>query len=248
MRYKPCIVIPIYNHKNTIAAVIARLSVYETPIFIVDDGSDIATQQVLEQLAQQYSMVHLHRLSNNSGKGAAVICGLLAAEQAGFSHALQIDADGQHDTNDISKFIDCGARHPDDVILGKPVYDASVPKGRLYGRYITHLWVWVETLSFDISDSMCGFRLYPLASTCALIGHANIPKRMDFDTAIAVHLAWAGLKFQNIATHVIYPPDGLSHFNMWRDNVRISKMHAVLVCGMLLRLPSLLWRKLMSAT
>ncbi|HSI38102.1 MAG TPA: glycosyltransferase [Methylotenera sp.] len=242
MNYKPCIIIPIYNHKNTIVTTVERLSVYQYPIFIIDDGSDVATQQVLAMLAEQYA-IHLHRLPNNSGKGAAVMHGILAAYAAGFSHALQIDADGQHDTNDVPRFIQCGSSHPNDVICGKPIYDTSVPKGRLYGRYITHFWVWVETLSFTIKDSMCGFRLYPLAETCALINSTKLPKRMDFDTAIVVRLAWRGVKFQNITTRVIYPPDGLSHFNMWRDNVRISKMHTILTCGMLLRLPLLLWRK-----
>ncbi len=243
MKYQPCIIIPIYNHKATIANTVERLSHYHLNIFIIDDGSDDATQHVLAELVSQYELVHLHRLSSNSGKGAAVVHGMLLAHAAGFTHALQIDADGQHDTNDVPLFIESGAAYPHDVICGQPIYDASIPKGRLYGRYITHFWVWIETLSFAIADSMCGFRMYPLAATYQLINTTNLPRRMDFDTAIAVRLAWQGLTFQNIPTHVIYPPDGLSHFNMCRDNIRISRMHAVLTCGMLLRLPLLLGRK-----
>ena len=169
--------------------------------------------------------------------------GMREAYQAGYSHALQIDADGQHDTADVQQFIEGGMHHPLAIICGQPRYDASVPKGRLYGRYITHFWVRIETLSSVIGDSMCGFRLYPLQSTCNLINSVKLPERMDFDIEILVRLAWRGLVFKNIATKVIYPPDGLSHFNMLRDNIRITKMHTRLCCGMLLRLPLLLWRK-----
>lgn len=244
MIYKPCILIPIYNHKDTIRAMVEKLAGHQLKIFIVDDGSDIATQQVLSALASDYPIVSLHRLAKNGGKGAAVMRGMREAHQAGFSHALQIDADGQHDTQDVQQFIENGNSNPLAIICGQPRYDDSVPKGRLYGRYITHFWVRIETLSSVIGDSMCGFRLYPLVSTCDLINSVKLPERMDFDIEILVRLAWRGLVFKNITTQVIYPPDGLSHFNMLRDNIRITKMHTRLCFGMLLRLPLLLWRKI----
>jgi predicted LPLAT superfamily acyltransferase len=244
MNFLPCVLIPIYNHKDSIRSTLVRLVTHQLPIFIVDDGSDELTQKVLAELATQHSLVRLCRRAKNGGKGAAVMHGMREARQAGFTHALQIDADGQHDTGDVSRFLERGLAHPEALICGKPIYDASVPKGRLYGRYITHFWVWVETLSFAIGDSMCGFRLYPLASTCALIDDVQLPTRMDFDPAILVRLAWRGVQFENIPTRVIYPPDGLSHFNMLRDNLRITKMHTRLTCGMLWRLPMLLWRKI----
>lgn len=244
MSFRPCILIPIYNHKDTIAACVEQLSTYQLSIFIVDDGSDQATQAVLATLASQHALVQLFRLANNEGKGAAVMHGMQQAHLQGYSHALQVDADGQHSLADVGKFLVAGAQEPEAVICGQPIYDASVPKGRLYGRYITHFWVWVETLSFAIADSMCGFRLYPLASSCAVIRSQNIPKRMDFDIAIVVHLAWQGLAFRNIPTPVIYPEGGISHFKMLRDNLNISRTHSKLFFGMLKRLPSLLLRKL----
>ena len=244
MNYQPCILIPIYNHKDTIRTMVEKLAGHQLKIFIVDDGSDVATQQVLSALASDYPIVSLHRLAKNGGKGAAVMRGMREAHQDGFSHALQIDADGQHDTQDVQQFVESGNSNPLAIICGQPRYDASVPKGRLYGRYITHFWVRIETLSSAIGDSMCGFRLYPLASTCDLINSVKLPERMDFDIEILVRLAWRGLAFKHIATQVIYPPDGLSHFNMLRDNVRITKMHTRLFFGMLLRLPLLLWRKI----
>jgi len=161
----------------------------------------------------------------------------------GYSHALQIDADGQHDVRDIPAFLAASVAQPDSVICGCPVYDASVPKGRLYGRYLTHVWVWINTLSFDIKDSMCGFRVYPLEPTVALIDATAIGRRMDFDVEVLVRLYWRGVGVVNQPTHVSYPSDGISHFRVWLDNVLISRMHTQLFFGMLLRLPALLWRK-----
>lgn len=243
MSFKPCLLIPIYNHKDSIHATIERLVPNGLPILVVDDGSDEATQQELAALAASQPLVRLYRLAQNGGKGAAVMHGMRQAHEAGFSHALQIDADGQHDATDVPSFLERGAAFPEAVICGKPVYDGSVPKGRLYGRYLTHFWVWIETLSFAIGDSMCGFRLYPLNAACALIDRVHIPTRMDFDIEIIVRLAWAGLPIENLETRVTYPEDGISHFDMWRDNVRITKMHTRLCFAMLPRVPPLLWRR-----
>jgi hypothetical protein len=133
--------------------------------------------------------------------------------------------------------------YPEAVICGCPVYDASVPKARLYGRYATHVWVWINTLSFDIRDSMCGYRVYPLARTLALIDSVKLGSRMDFDADIIVRLHWRGAQVRNRPTRVTYPADGVSHFRLWHDNLRISRMHTVLFLGMLLRSPMLLARK-----
>lgn len=244
MSLRAAIVIPIYNHKDEIGATLARLIPHGLPIFVVDDGSDEATQTVLAELAGRWSAeVSLLRLPANGGKGAAVMAGLRAAHGAGFTHALQIDADGQHDAADVPRFLAAARAAPDAVVLGRPVYDESVPKARLYGRYLTHVWVWIETLSFAIPDSMCGFRLYPLEPACALIDAVTLPTRMDFDIEILVRLSWRALRFVTIPTRVTYAPGGLSHFDVVRDNVRISKSHTRLVAGMLARLPILLARK-----
>jgi glycosyltransferase involved in cell wall biosynthesis len=242
--FAPCALIPIYNHKDTIARTVQALRAHELPVMIVDDGSDAATRDVLDTLVREVSGVHLLRLPHNQGKGRALTTGLLAAHEAGYTHALQIDADGQHDTTDVPHFLAEARAHPQALICGRAVYDDSVPRARLYGRYVTHFFVWVETLSFAISDSMCGYRLYPLAATRAEIARAPLPARMDFDTEMAVRLAWRGVPMRNLATRVIYPENGLSHFRMLHDNLRISAMHTRLLLGMLPRAPRLLWRRL----
>jgi hypothetical protein len=156
---------------------------------------------------------------------------------------LQVDADGQHEIGDIPRFLAQSAAHPDAVISGCPIYDRSVPALRLYARYLTHVWVWINTLSLDIRDSMCGFRVYPLAPVIALIKRRRVGQRMNFDTEVIVRLFWAGVPVQNLATRVSYPLDGVSHFRAFRDNVLITRMHVSLFFGMLPRIPSLLGRK-----
>jgi glycosyltransferase involved in cell wall biosynthesis len=198
---------------------------------------------VLEVLAGQESgWLTLLNRAENGGKGAAVIDGFNAAKGLGFTHALQIDADGQHNTNDIPRFLEAGRLNPDAMILGQPVFDESVPKIRLYGRRITNLLIAIDTLSLTITDGMCGFRLYPLAAVDKLISTAQIGRRMDFDIDIVVRLYWQGVEAINIPTAVHYPYDGVSHFRLWHDNVMISRTHAQLLFGMLVRIPQLVLR------
>lgn len=229
----PCLLIPCYNHAGPLAAVLARLAEFKLPCLLVDDGSEPIAAAELDALAAQHPWVSLLRHSHNQGKGGAVMTGLRHAHELGFSHALQVDADGQHDLTDLPALLAEARQHPAALVSGRPLYDNSVPKGRLYGRYITHVWVWIETLSFAIKDSMCGFRVYPLASTCALLERVALGRRMDFDTEVMVRLHWAGVPMRFVPTRVIYPVDGRSHFRLFRDNLDISWMHTRLVCRLL---------------
>jgi glycosyltransferase involved in cell wall biosynthesis len=241
--FDPVVVIPVYNHPATIGRIARDVRAFGVPCILVDDGSDSACASVLAAIAENDKAVTLVRLPVNQGKGAAMTAGFREAARQGRTHALQVDADGQHDIADLPRFLSLAREHPDTIICGCPVYDASVPRGRLYGRYATHVWVWINTLSLDIRDSMCGFRVYPLAPVIALLGRVRIGSRMDFDSDIIVRLYWRGVPVLNQPTRVTYPQDGISHFRPWRDNVRISLMHTRLFFGMLWRLPRLLWMK-----
>ncbi|EAO0164620.1 glycosyltransferase family 2 protein [Salmonella enterica] len=240
--FSPCVLIPCYNHGAMMPKVLARLAPFDLPCIIVDDGSDDATRTVLETLVAEQPGVTLLRLAQNAGKGAAVIRGLQAAQQRGFSHAVQVDADGQHAIEDIPQMLALAEHHPKVLISGQPIYDESIPRSRLYGRWVTHIWVWIETLSLELKDSMCGFRVYPVAPTLQLASRVKIGRRMDFDTEVMVRLYWQGNTSYFIPTRVTYPVDGLSHFDALKDNVRISLMHTRLFFGMLPRIPSLLLR------
>lgn len=234
-----CAVIPVYNHAHLVGDTVARLQEQGLDCILVNDGGDTEASAILRDLSRTTGceLVEQHP---NGGKGRAVVLGIHHAANRGYTHALQIDADGQHNTNDIPHLLTLAKGHPKAVITGIPEYDESVPKHRLYSRYITHVWVWIETLSLEIKDSMCGFRVYPVAPVVALSRQVTLGGRMDFDTEILVRLYWQGVQVISLPTRVIYPEHGVSNFRLWRDNVVISWMHTRLVFGMLVRLPRLL--------
>jgi len=236
-------IIPIYNHHETIAATVTSLLPYQLPVIIVDDGSDHLTKAVLAKLPALSDLIHLITLPQNGGKGAAVSAGIRYAAGYGLSHVLQIDADGQHNMDDIPEFWQLSALYPSALISGQPIYDNSMPLGRRLGRQITHFWVHIETLSLAIKDSMLGLRIYPVAPTVALLDSVRLGQRMDFDIEIMVRLYWQQVPVKFIPTRVIYPRGGRSHFKMLRDNWLITKMHTRLFFGMLKRAPELLCRK-----
>ncbi len=243
MSIRPCLLVPVYNHGSLLAATFSRLRRHGLPCLVVDDGSDAATAAAIDALAAREPSVTVFRLPQNRGKGVAVLHGIAQAARLGYTHALQVDADGQHDADDIPALLALAEREPQALVSGWPQYGDDMPRARRYGRWVTHVWVWVETLSFSIKDSMCGFRVYPVAATQALAQRVRIGARMNFDTDILVRLYWEGVPVRFVKTRVHYPPDGISHFDVLRDNVRISLMHTKLVAGMLWRLPRLLARR-----
>jgi glycosyltransferase involved in cell wall biosynthesis len=213
------------------------------PCVLVDDGSEPSCAAALDALAAQ-PHTHLLRRAVNGGKGAAVQDGLRAAAALGYTHALQVDADGQHALTDAAAFAAASRARPEALVCGAPLYGDDVPRSRLYGRWLTRVWVWINTLSLDIPDAMCGFRVYPLAAALPVIDGARVGRRMDFDIAVLVRLHWRGVAMVWLPTRVAYPEGGISHFQGLRDNLLISRMHARLFFGMLARSPALLWRRL----
>ncbi|MEH6496821.1 MAG: glycosyltransferase family 2 protein [Pseudomonas marincola] len=231
-----CAIIPTLNHYKALPDVIAGVSRHSLEIIIIDDGSDADAASHIQALHNPSEGVEVIRHDVNLGKGAALETGLARSVERGFTHALQVDADGQHDLDDISKLMDAAKSFPADLITAKPVYDESMPTARKIGRWFTHVWVWVETLSFSITDSMCGFRVYPVSQTLDVIRREHVGKRMDFDTSVMVRLYWRGVDVVEIPSNVIYPAENTSNFQVVGDNIRITLMHTRLVFGMLARL------------
>ena len=236
MSFRPCFVVPVFDPGPALGRTLAALAAFGLPIYATDDGSGEATRLELEALAAAQPLLRLARLPRNRGKGAAVMDGLRLAQRDGFSHALQVDSDGQHDLAAVAPFLALARARPLAVVSGVPQFDATVPAARKYWRRFAHLWTWLDTLSLDIQDSLCGFRIYPLAATVALLDRVAIPERMAFDTAIIVRLHWAGVPVVNAPVAVTYPPDGVSHFRLWEDNVSLVWMHTRFVLTMVARL------------
>jgi glycosyltransferase involved in cell wall biosynthesis len=237
-------IIPVYRHGKTACLITQQLAAFGLPVILVDDGNDTLTQKELADCAEKTSGVILTRLEKNSGKGVAVIKGFQKAAEIGLTHVLQIDADGQHDIGRVIFFLEESAKYPDRIICGYPEFDQSAPRSRVTGRKISTFWAAVVTLSMELKDLLCGFRVYPVAASLRITKKISIDKRMGFDPEILVRLYWNNVLPVFHPIKVIYPQDGISNFNIVRDNLRISWMFTRLFAGMLFRLPLLIAQKI----
>jgi glycosyltransferase involved in cell wall biosynthesis len=239
-----CLLVPHYNHERQFLAFLPQLIATGLPLVVVDDGSNDHSRTQVAAAVAQHANAHFFALQRNRGKGGALKAGFYVARSLGFTHAIQIDADGQHDIQDIAGFVQRSQAQPEAIICGKPVFDESAPKARVYGRKVTDFWVALETLSLRIKDGLCGFRVYPLTQIENVLDQYFIGNRMDFDTELLVKAVWLNTALVFIETKVIYPEHNVSHFNYLRDNLLLIKLHTRLMLGMLMRLPMLLWQRL----
>jgi polyprenyl-phospho-N-acetylgalactosaminyl synthase len=231
LAYRPCILIPTYNNGKTLRAVVEKAHPYLPHVIIVDDASEQPSRQIAEQIERD-GLARVAWRDKNGGKGAAVKTGFRLAEELGYTHALQVDADGQHDLNDIPAFLEASREHPESLIVGQPKFDDKAPLKRLIGRVITNFWVKFETAGAFRYDALCGYRVYPLRSVSDLVCSSN---RMDFDPEILVRLTWRGVQTRPISTRITYVDEqsgGVSHFRLIRDNLLISWLHFRLVLQM----------------
>jgi glycosyltransferase involved in cell wall biosynthesis len=234
--FKPCAIVPTYNNPRTVRRVVERLRERLADVIVVDDGGDAEAREVVDGIGRD-QLAHVVHREVNGGKGAAVKTGFEVARELGYTHALQVDADGQHNLDDVPTFLEAARQRPGAVVLGYPIFDETVPKGRLAGRQLTIFCTRIETGGRQIVDPMCGFRVYPLASVAGL----RCGDRMDFDIEIAVKLVWRGVPVLNLPTKVRYvsaAEGGISHFRMFEDNVKISWAHTRLIFVAVLRLLS----------
>jgi len=236
--------IPVYKHGITACSLLKQLAATGLSIIVVDDGNNAETKALLAECAAKTPGVTLLRLEKNSGKGAAMAKGFKKAAELGLTHVLQIDADGQHDVGRTAFFLKESANHPDMLVCGYPEFDETAPKGRVNGRKISNFWASVVTLSTEIKDALCGFRVYPVDASLRVMRNPFIDKRMGIDAEILVRLYWKKVFPIFHPIKVIYPADGVSNFRMVRDNIRISLMFSRLCMGMILRLPLLIIRKI----
>lgn len=241
------VLIPSYN---TGAALLLRTvrdaRAAWAPVWVVIDGSTDGSGAAVSDLAARDAAVRVLVLPANRGKGGAVLVGLRAAAQEGFTHVLVLDADGQHPADRIAAFMARSAQAPDSMILGEPVFGPDAPRARVLGRRLSNALVDVETLRAGIGDSLFGFRVYPVQPLLDIMSGTRWMRRYDFDAEAAVRLCWSGIAPLRIRVPVRYfsaSEGGVSHFRYVRDNAVIGAMHARLLLGWAARLPGLLRRR-----
>jgi len=241
------VLIPSYDSGALVYDVVRAARRQWTPVWVIVDGSTDGTAVGLQELAALDPGLRVLVLPKNSGKGAAVLHGLEHAAHAGFTHALTLDADGQHPVERIPDFMATSMGAPDAMVLGVPTFDLSAPKLRVHGRKVSNGFANLETLWMGIGDSLYGFRVYPIAPLRQVMQGQRWMRRFDFDPEAAVRLCWHGVRAINLPAPVKYLPahqGGVSHFNYLRDNALLTWMHTRLLLGFLLRLPVLLRRRL----
>lgn len=221
----PTLAIPIFDHGESIGAVVESLAKYDLPCLIVDDGSGSATRSRLDDLERIHPWVEVIHHPHNRGRGAALRSAYRGAAERGHTHVLQLDADGQHNADDVPRFLAAAAERPDAMILGAPLFEEGAPWHRLHGRKLSQGIVWLQTLSTVVRDPLCGFRCLPLGSTLAVLDRERSGDRMDFDPELIILLVRAGIPVVNIPTAVQYPENGTSHFRMFEDNLLIARAY-----------------------
>ncbi len=241
------VLIPSYNTGATVFETVRAARAAWNPVWVVTDGSTDGTPATLRAMAAVDPGLHLLELAANAGKGAALLQGLQAARGAGYTHALTMDADGQHPADRIAAFMNTSASHPEAMVLGRPVFDASAPRLRVRGRRVSNGWTALETLWAGVDDSLFGFRVYPIGPLIDVMRRQPWMRRFDFDTEAVVRLCWRGVKPLNLDAPVRYltaQEGGVSHFKYGRDNLLLTWMHLRLMLEFILRLPVLAWRRL----
>ena len=244
------VLIPSYNSGARVLAVVAEARRHWDPVWVVVDGSTDGSAAALQALAAHDPGLRVLVRAENGGKGAAVFDGLRAAEALGFTHALVMDADGQHPAASIPEFMALSAARPKAMILGVPVFDRSAPQLRVLGRRVSNSWAHLEPLWIGIGDSLFGFRVYPIAALSRLMARSRWMRGFDFDPEAAVRLCWRRVPIVNRPAPVRYfraDEGGISHFRYVGDNALLAWMHLRLMGGFLIRLPLLLARRVRSS-
>ena len=241
------VLIPSYNPGDKALETVRAARAQWDPVWVIVDGSTDGSAEELTAMARGDPGMRVLVRERNGGKGAALLDGLIAARREGFTHALTMDADGQHPAGRIRAFMGASMAAPEAMILGDPVFDASAPRIRLRGRRIANWCTNLETLWAGVHDTLFGFRVYPITPLIEVMQRSRWMRRFDFDPEAVVRLTWRGMPLVNLPAPVQYftaEEGGVSHFNYWRDNVLLTSMYLRLLAGFVIRLPVLIARRL----
>jgi len=224
MEPRIAVVMATYNNAGTLAKVLAGVRAHAPgTMIVVDDGSTDNSAAILKA-ERDIDVVHV---MPNRGKGHALRKGFERARALGFTHAITIDTDGQHDPSDIPAVTQAIMAQPDAMVMGVRNMDqASVPGRSSFGNRFSNFWFKVET-GITLNDTQTGFRGWPLKP---LEGKRWLTDRFGFEVEAIVKMAWSGTPFAQVPVRVRYDfPERVSHFKPFLDFSRISVLNTWLV-------------------
>lgn len=225
------IVIPVYNHEQTVADVVQRAMALGVPVVVVDDGSTDATYEQIRSIAG----IRILRHRFNQGKGAALMTGFSkAAELADW--AITLDADGQHDPEDAGSLMRAIPADLRPIVIGRRtgMQGADVPWTSRFGRGFSNFWVRMAG-GPAVEDSQSGFRIYPLPECLHLDVKA---RRFQFEIEILAKAGWNRVPVVESPVSVSYRPGTprISHFHPFFDFLRNFGMFSRLITHRVLSL------------
>ena len=230
LRSKTLLLVPVYNHASTLRGVVEGCLRCGYEVLVVDDGSTDGSLEAVADLP-----ISRHRLPENRGKGAAIQAGAALADSRGYDAVITLDADGQHDPADARLLLEAAAPAWPAVVLGARRMDVeNVPASSLFGMSFSNFWVRLEC-GRTLPDTQSGYRLYPVA----LLTRTFLCRRYTFEIEVLVRGAWAGLTILSTPISVYYQPgkERVSHFRMFRDNLRLTALHTWLMTRSLIPYP-----------
>lgn len=224
--FRPCIVIPCFNDAKHLPGLLAGLEELHLRALIVDDGSYEQESQAIASLREQYLWVDVLRLHKNSGKGAAVLAGMLHAAETGFSHVLLLDADARHDPRDAQVLLTAAKKSPRALICAVRSR-AGLPWLDKTASFLTQTLCFLETRNVHLADCNCGYRVYPIAAVLALVHEHPLSSRTDFNIEVLVRLYWRGIDIVEIPAAFTCKP--MRSKTPLEDGLRLSAAHARLM-------------------
>ena len=128
---KTIIVIPAFNPTFQLAKLINEINkLIDNPILIIDDGSSVP-------ISIKKKNLHVIYNEKNKGKGYSLIKAFKYAEIKGFSHAVTLDADFQHDPKVLPDFLKIDRSK--DVVIGTRCFNKNMPLHRRCSNILTSL-------------------------------------------------------------------------------------------------------------
>ncbi len=209
-----CGIIPAYNSRQTIAGVVKGVLRHLETVIVADDGSTDGTAEAAREAGAD-----VIALGENRGKGDALRVLLAEARRRGFSAVLAVDADGQHDTDDIPSFLQAHRDSPDAIITGSRMGVRDlIPRHRHNSMLVARYFISLAANQF-IEDTQCGYRLYPLSVIESL---SLLKGRYVTETEIVIKAGDSGREIRCVPIRAHYPPGQQTHFRSISDVAAIS--------------------------